>query len=185
MAASSNPSDLATALIAIGSALVGGLTSGFFTLRALRRQHNHELQMLVHRRSYKAARALLRSILALDRAVADWMGSPASLACATKVQDRYNDFARDLAAEGLELLDDELRARAEIHMRFGHQLVSVIASRRGIDAVGLQLLGVFRSHCVAVCRAPTAHIRQEASLPPYMRFDTKDVQAILAWGAQA
>ena len=70
-------------------------------------------------------------------------------------------------------------------MRFGHQLVSVIASRRGIDAVGLQLLGVFRSHCVAVCRAPTAHIRQEASLPPYMRFDTKDVQAILAWGAQA
>ena len=183
MVATSNPSDLATAVTAIASALVGGLVTGLFTLWALRRQHTHELKMLVQQRSYEAASFLLGSILALDRAVADLMGSPPH---GEAMQDRYNDFARDLAAKGLELVDDELRHRLEIHMLFGYQLISTILARnQGLDKTALRLLGAFRSHSIAMCRALTAHIRQANSLPDYQGFDIKDVQSILDWGDQA
>jgi hypothetical protein len=183
MVASSNPSDWTTALIAVGAALVGGLTSGFFTLRGLRRQHRHELDMQIRQRSHDAARALIASILAFDRAVADWMSQPFH---GGPAQDRYNDFARDLAAEGFELLDDELRTRLDIHMRLCHQVLGVIAARhQAPDATGMRLLGVLRSHCIAMCRALTSHIRGERSLPPYQPFDASSVQAVLAWGDQA
>jgi hypothetical protein len=178
----SDPSNVTTAIIAAGSAVVGGVASGIFTLIALGVQHRHELEVDLQRHSRDAAKRLLQSNVAFDKAIAE---TSAQRMLTPEAIERFNQFAETLAIESVELRDPEVRNRLEIHMRLSNQMLGVIQMKRqSFDGIGLQLLETLRSHGIVMNRTLTAHVRQE-ELPPYQRFNVGSVKEILDWGAQA
>ena len=150
MIASANPSDLSTALIAIGSSVAGGLIAGGFSLLAVRTSYKNERKLRSRDRSDDAAQTVLDAIVELDKAVANWIGTPNSLELAKVASDHYNDFARDLAAQGFKINDKVLRDRLDTHMQLCHQVLRVIAAKGGPrSGVGIALLEALRAHCIA------------------------------------
>jgi hypothetical protein len=177
----SNPSDLSTALISIGSAVAGGGITGLFTLWVLRRRWHHERDTMRQQRSDDAARHLLIVLGSLDRAICMLMADPAK---AEDVRARYNDFAFALSIESVELRDLEIRNRLEGHMLLGGTIWDELARTQQFGPHERKYLAAWRAHNLAMSRALTAHRRGEAR-PDYNAPNTGDLDSILKWSKTA
>jgi hypothetical protein len=178
-----DPSTWITAAIAIGGALVGGLVTGLFTWLAIWREHVHDREVYVERRSYQAVTLILEKLTAFDRAVSLTMKKPTFN---EDVIDAGNDFAESLALRSIALQDDELRRRLRRHS----QLASIIFDRIGkggarLDEANVVDLNALRSHYIAVARATAAHVNGQSTLPEYADFDLMSRSQLLDWSENA
>lgn len=176
-----NPSEAATAVIAVGSAVAGGVVAGIFTRWGLAVQWRHDRADRERERSHEAARRVLEAVGTLDHALVTWQAKPAT---GDAVRVAFNDFAFALSIASAELRDDDLRNRLEQHMLLSGKAWDHLSGFAGFPQPEQELLAAWRAHDLAMNRALTAHLRG-AALPAYRGPSEVSSAALLEWGPTA
>jgi hypothetical protein len=178
---SGNPSEVATALIAIGSAAAGGLITGGFTLLALRIEHQRDRAITMEGRSHDAARRVLEAMDSLDFAILDTNSHPKTLEA---LRLAHNQFASTLSRESPDLQDEGLRHRLTRHMELGGAVFDALRHQAPYKGMQPEVKLAWRSHGLAMSRSLAAH-RNGQPLPAYETPGDISVAALVKWSASA
>ena len=172
-----NPSEFATALIAIASALVGGLVVAGATILTERKQRKHDEAAERDRRSYESSGRCLAALTGLHQGFDIWRQDMRLFSLAS---DRCNAFQAAVAVDGEAILDEATREILWTHSRLATDVLMARAAGASPGATQNELIAATLRHSDATRAALTCFRRQEPH-PPYTPPDLTNVEAILAW----
>jgi hypothetical protein len=166
---------LYAALLGIGGSILGGLVAGWYTLRAVHQQWEHDRATARLDRSHQAASAVIAAIGELEQAIMAWQKGREDADALLKV---HNSFERAALVHSTALTDDDLFVRVSNHQELAYKLV---VAARDQDRRASALSETVRYHADKVIPALRAHARDEP-LPPYQAPPLDDAPKLLAWG---
>jgi hypothetical protein len=111
---------LYAALIGIGGSILGGLVVGWYTLRAVHQQWEHDRATARLDRSHQAASAVIAAISELEQAIFAWQKGREDADALLKV---HNSFERAALVHSTALTDHHLFVRVSNHQLLAYKFV--------------------------------------------------------------
>ena len=162
-----------TAVISIGSAVIGGVIVGAASLFVANRQACASRIEASHDRSVTAAQRAAEALIAFESAVVVWQAD----ADVAALRQAFNGMSIALGAERLAILDSDVRHRLDTHIAFAARCAEIALKNAPATAL---MIEAFRRHSDAVQDALGAHIRDE-TMPAYSDPDFQRPDLLVSW----
>jgi hypothetical protein len=166
---------LYAALVGVGGSVLGGIVGGWFALRAVHQQWDHERETSRLDRSHQAAATAIAGISELERAIVAWQKGEID---ADALREAKNFFEVSILVPITALTDADLSNRVGNHRKLVWRLDEAVRKQ---PTMARALSETVRYDTDVVVPALQAHIRDEP-LPSYEAPPLDDAVRLLTWG---